>query len=342
MKRIPILVGIMVFVIAGAVSCDKTATDASPLASRRGDEGMTRYALLVAPGMDVSDGSLTKAAVDTTILPEDYTIYLSSYREDPLNPHATGNYFTGIPYTYRGPGEEPDTRIWGGTPPQYWPFGGKMQFLGVASDLDLSEGLTWATDHNTDGVLVRVPSDNDGTHEVLYGSAGPTDGSITCVPMAFRHSQAYLVFNFSSKCSGLVRLRDITVEDAYTGGDLHVEAYPLPLVKWDTEEIDLRDVAVPDVIDGTSLDSGLELSYSLLIVPKTGRHFTIRFQQRASLDFDWKTRSVDVPFTFSETSQKWKAGVKYIYNFVIDPKEITFSAETEDMDRGAGDIVVVE
>lgn len=348
MKRIITLIGIVALVTAGAVSCSKTelpqgACDLQSLASDR--------AISLRP----ESGEGTKAIIDTTRLPEGYTIYLSAFVTDNERPQNTGNYFTSIPFNLNPELSSEDTKdggeegsdeeskdIWTGTPSQYWPLSGSITFLGIATDIaDFQSHLKWSDLRNTDGVTVTVPEDFDGTSEILYGYTPLYEKEVDGVPVQFHHTQALLEFNFTSECDNLVRLQDIQIQNCYTGGILYVSNYPVSYAKWDTDDLDARNAPVTDVYPDTPLDSDLESSYQIAIVPKTGQHFIVNFHQRANLECDWKTKSVIVPFEFNQPLQKWKAGYKYIYNFNIELQEITFTAETTNMDTGEGEVVQI-
>lgn len=311
-------------VLAGAVSCETVDYSGKP--------GVSEVPVSLSIGLPD-----TKSVVDSTTLPDSYTIYVSAYHYAEDGTSVSEDYFSGVGFN----SSKADS-LWHANPVRYWPLGGQLDFLGIATEL-APEGLfTWGDRRNTDGVIVDLPDTFQGTTEVLYSFTEPYRYSIGNVPMVFHHTQAWLQFNFVSKCEGLVRLEDITVNRCYTYGRLYVQRHPLEIVKWDTDKADAHDMHMPGLVKGTPLDKGEDRSYDMLILPKEGRSFTVTFRQRANLKSDWEKYSVAMPMEYDEPLLKWKAGVKYVYNFVIDPELITFTAETTSMEAGDTDFITVE
>ena len=313
--------------IAGAVSCSRDA-----LSGAVGPVGASGGLLALRPSGD----DVTKAYVDSTELPDTYTIVLSAFRSVEDGSAESGNYFTGVPFNCEGDG------VWHASPKKYWPFGGMLDFLGIASEMDLTLAMTWGDRRNTDGVSVDVPSGNSGESEVLYSFVDPcVVKPDSAVVMAFHHTQALLEFNFKSELDNIVRLDSIIVEDSYTGGRLIVQQHPLSLVKWDTDDIDMRDVPVPGVNGNMALIKGKDRSFRVAVLPRSGRHFTVHMRQRPNTGASW-SRAVDVSYEYDEPSLKWRAGYKYIYNFNINSSEIEFTASTTILGSGDGDVVYVD
>lgn len=278
----------------------------------------------------------TKAVVDTTVMPQSYTIYLSAYHYADDGATVAENYFSGVGFNL----SESDT-LWHANPVRYWPLGGTLDFLGIASDYDLSSSLQWGTDRNTEGVVVRIPEEFDGSSEILYSYAPQQKSEVNVVPMEFHHTQALLEFNFKSECEDILKLIDITVKECFCGGTLIIVNSPISYAKWIVDDSDSGDVRVSSVFPETPLDKGHDKSYRIAILPKRGQNFTIRFRQRANITSPWETMSVEIPFEYDQPSMNWKAGKKYIYNFLLDPERITFTAEATNMDTGDGALVYV-
>lgn len=314
---------ISILILAGAVSCqDKTVPDFP--------------GSMMPISVSASGGANTRSIVDTTVLPNDYTILMSAYLTDKAKPANTRNYFTGVPFHYNTADS-----LWHGTPAQYWSYSGEMDFLALASEMDLSSSVCWGDTHNTDGLTVDVPENFDGASEVLYSIVDPRSYSGTAMDMTFMHTQAVLEFNFQSKCDDLIFLDSLIVHDAYTGGRLYVQQHPLHILKWDVDDLDARDVPVPSVDVLTPLNKSKVVSFSVAILPKEQRHFTVWFRQRANTAYDVETMAVPILFEYFEPSVKWKMGRKYTYNFTLDPKEITLTVETSNMDTGNGTIIEI-
>lgn len=314
---------IAMLLLAGAVSCEIVERPSKPEVPD----------LPISLSIGQPD---TKAVIDTTVMPPSYTIYLSAYHYAEDATSVAENYFSGVRFNQ----SESDT-LWHAAPVRYWPLGGTLDFLGIASDYDLSSSLQWGTDRNTEGVVVRIPEDFEGSSEILYSYAPQQKSEVNIVPMVFHHTQAMLEFNFKSECEDILRLVDITVKDCYCGGTLIVINSPVSYAKWDVENSESRDVKLSTVFPETPLDKGHDKSYSIAILPKTGQSFTVRFRQRANITCPWETMSVEIPFDYEEPAQKWKAGKKYIYNFLLDPDQIRFTAEATNMDTGDGTLVYV-
>lgn len=316
---------ISILLLAGAVSCRKTSME---------EPGGSPVPISINAVSDTP----TKAITDTTVMPSEYTIWLSSFLKDLERTDNMRNYFTGIPYTYNIADS-----LWHGTPVQYWTYSGELDFLGIASDLDLASSMNWSTTRNTDGVIVDVPADSDGSSEVLYTMAGPFVYDGSAVDMPFYHTQTCLEFNFHCECEDeVVYLDGIDIHDAYTGGQLYVQQRPLRLLKWDVDNIDSRDVPVPAIDTLTTLTAAKDTTFTVVVLPKEQQHFTVNFRQRANIGYEVSEMAVKMPFEYYKPAMKWKMGVKYIYNFNIDPQKITFTAETANMDSNNGTIVEVQ
>lgn len=315
---------ISILLLAGAVSCQD-----KPVPDFCGSQ--------LPISVSAAGGADTRSIVDTTVLPTDYTILMSAFLTDKAKPVNTRNYFTGIPFSFNS-----TDSLWHGTPVQYWSYSGEMDFLAIASQTDLSSAVTWGDSHNTDGLIVELPGNFDGSSEVLYSVAGPCKYDGDAIDMTFMHTQTVLEFNFHSECDDLIFLDSLIVHDAYTGGRLYVQQHPLNILKWDVDELDARDVPVPSVDLLTPLNKSKDVRCRVAIIPKEQRHFTIWFRQRANTEYGIEEMAVNIPFEYFDPSVKWKMGRKYTYNFNLNPNEITYTVETTNMDTGNGTVIEVK
>lgn len=110
---------LIILVLAGAfAACSKTVEVPATVGS-------------VPIGVGVVNGRSTKAPVTGTAMPTSRHIVFSTYYNAAEG--SSGNYFTGIDFTYKGEGI-----LW--TAGKYWPLSGTLDFLGYSIELFRTAG----------------------------------------------------------------------------------------------------------------------------------------------------------------------------------------------------------
>lgn len=290
----------------------------------------------------------TKTITDGNTLPPEYSIFTSAYYTDPEFPATSGDYFTGVKFSWddAANGWLPESGI-------FWPLTGNgnvLDFLAVATELDLGSSMVWAGqddnfllgERNVHGVKMHVPvSDNDT--EVLYAIASRQCSDKRPVEMNFKHTQCCLEFRISlqTDLNNLLRLSSIVVEDAYTSGECCIETHPFVSVKWNFDNAEPHATEVPGIND-VPVTMPASLVYNMVLPPQPRRNIVLNFRQLSSnsgSEDDWKTLSICPAYTVSTDAAKWEADKKYIFEIIIKLGEIIIVPSVAEWKEGE-DIVI--
>lgn len=184
MKRISILATITALVFLTGCKKDVTVQPDNP------SEYQDEIAIRTIAG-------ITKSAINSTSFPEGYDIMLSAYKN--VGSHkgedASANYFEGIRFTKTG-------TTWKSTSgPKYYPIGGTLDFLAVASAgyKSSSSGIvptvTWGNGGNVaKRAVLAVPDNSSKFDDLMYAYANGSASSTSGTAMQFKHAMTALVF----------------------------------------------------------------------------------------------------------------------------------------------------
>ena len=279
---------------AGAVSCSKLAEDGPG----------EREALIVFPY-----STQTKSAVSGGSLPDDYTIYLSSYFSNATGGEFSGNYFTGVPFRRNGD-------AWSASPVIYWPLGGNLDFLAAAAkDIDIGESSLWYEDNVTRSVEIPVPDGRCLDSEIMYACAASRKSTDGTVGLKFSHSQSWLQFEVASYLPNSTMIDSIVVNKTYLGGTLKIENGVFLDARWDYHGRFKKDYTVPQS-RGVILNETVE-TFNLLLPEQEACDITIWFRQKDENEPSWDNYTRRTSYTVQANPDPWFAGIKTVYTMVI-------------------------
>ena len=270
----------------------------------------------------------TRAAITGTDMPDGFHIWLSTYLQDDANPSNNGNYFTGVEYAK-------DVTEWKSATPRYWPLSGTLDFLGIATDpTELTLTCTWNASKNTSRVDVEVPETYATQTEVLYAASYPLEGNHASVPMAYRHSQARLVFKVRADVLDLIRITDITIRNVYTDGTLTVYGSGPLKAEWNFSASTAHDRQVPKPAVDYYLEPGAvyePFAEGIILPEQQNQIIDVHFKQRANTGIDWSSDLVlEETYTFDDVFRLWHMGKQYVYNIDFTMAGITFTPSVEE------------
>lgn len=219
MKRISILATISALVFLTGCKKDVTVQPDNP--SGYQDEIAIR-----------TIAGITKSAINSTSFPEGYDIMLSAYKN--VGSHkgedASANYFQGIRFTKTG-------TTWKSTSgPKYYPIGGTLDFLAVASagykngSYGIMPSITWGASGNVaKRAVLSVPDNSTKFDDLMYAYSNDSPSSTSGTAMSFKHSMAAIVFltksnvAYNSTRNVGITINSITVKNAKFSGTLTLE-----------------------------------------------------------------------------------------------------------------------
>lgn len=219
MKRISILATITALVFLTGCKKDVTVQPDNP--SGYQDEIAIR-----------TIAGITKSAINSTSFPEGYDIMLSAYKN--VGSHkgedASANYFEGIRFTKTG-------TTWKSTSgPKYYPIGGTLDFLAVASagykssSSGIVPTITWGKGGNVSKrAVLAVPDNSSKFDDLMYAYSNDSPSSTSGTAMSFKHSMAAIVFltksnvAYNSTKNVGITINSITIKNAKFSGTLTLE-----------------------------------------------------------------------------------------------------------------------
>ena len=284
---------IMCVLTAGAVSCSKAV-----------DEGPGAEGLFIFP---VS--TQTKSVVNGGSLPEDYTIWLSSYFYNSTAEKSSGNYFTGEPFRKYGD-------RWSASPVIYWPMGGYLDFLAIATeDLDITTNARWYEGNVSRNVAVTVPERSCMNSEILYSQASSRKEDERCVRMNFSHTQSWLQFRISPYEPNTTRIDSIVVSKAYLGGVLRIDNGAFLSASWDYHGFLKQNYTLPES-KGLYL-SGPEVVINVLVPEQDACDITVYYTQKEPDEPSWENYTRQTCFTHKANADPWYAGTRTVYTMTV-------------------------
>ncbi|MBQ0024706.1 MAG: fimbrillin family protein [Bacteroidales bacterium] len=301
---------------AGAVSCSKLV---------EGGPG-EREALTVLPY-----SAQTKSAVSGGSLPDDYTIYLSSYFNNATGGEFSGNYFTGVPFRRSGD-------AWSASPVIYWPLGGNLDFLAAAArDIDIREVSHWYEDNVTRSVEIQVPDGKCLNSEIMYACATSKKSTDGTVGLNFFHSQSWLQFEVASYLPNTTMIDSIVVNKAYLGGTLKIENGVFLDTEWDYHGRFKTDYTIPQS-RGVVLDETVK-TFHLLLPEQDACDITIWFRQKDEQEPSWDNYTRRTSYTVKANPDPWFAGIKTIYNMII-LKQVSVQVSVHDWEDSDKTVII--
>ena len=331
------------------------------------DEDAPTVPMSLRPAMLKS--SVTRAAIDGPLLPDSFTIYLSSGMTDGVNHADDRTNFTSVPFTY-----SKTDKVWHGTPAQYWPFGQQLEFMGIATDTTilpkLHERMFWDVTCCTREVVVNVPEEATEA-EILYGVSHPEAGDHNPVDLDLHHAQCCLSFRLTSSVDDVIRLDDIVLNDVRTQGLLTVrdmlteaeDGTSSPLAYWilsgpqhdfsmkdniiDSEKKRHKDYEDYRILRHTKrigIDNDtIYHRFDLLLPEQPSTSFTLSYDMRANRYCSFTENEIDHVVHHVECpSMVWEMGTMYIFDINVDADAITVVPRIGEWDRDIRTIFVDE
>lgn len=308
---------IIIFTLAvGAVSCSKLSYDSA----------QEPYALTVAPQC-----AITKAAVEGTSIPEDYTIFLSSYFNNETAGESSANYFTGEEFRHLGD-------KWTADPVIYWPMGGKLDFLAIAAPSSFrGANMSWYPQNVSRGVEVAVSDGCCLESEIMYSAASSQGVSDRGVGMNFSHSQAWLQFRLSEYESLTTRIDSIVINKAYLGGKLRIDNGIYLSADWDFHGYFRKSHTLPLsrnlVLDGT------QKTIDILLPEQPACDITVYYTQKEPSEESWNNYTRKTSFTQKANPDPWFAGTRTVYTMTVH-KNLSVQARVHEWNEDNKQIII--
>lgn len=286
--------------------------------------------------IEISAGSrVTKAAVDGVVIPEDYTIYLSSYFNNGTYEKESGNYLYEVPFRQKLNGK------WSADPAVYWPMGGDMDFLAVccvARDYSITDGASWYSENYTKGVELNVADGAVRSSEIMYAAANGKDSEDGSVALEFIHTQSWLQFQLGQFSVNEVRLDSIVLMNAYTGGKVRIQNDVFLSHDWDFRGRFRKSVVVPGTQD--LVLSRESTAYCNILVPEQQAcRIGVYWKERSSSLVSWDSCRQQVSIS-DANFDPWYSGVKTVFQLVKSDIPQRFVFEVRTVDWGNNEIVL--
>lgn len=319
-------------------------------------------------GFNVSTRPMSRAAIEGETFPTTRTVHATSiYHSEDGTGHHLGFYDPWPTVSNNGGTKvedltfryDTDKEAWAGSPSQYWPAEGTMDFAAWSTETYVPTA-TWAYDSYSKitGLTLDFTGSSsqlDGTHDVLYSdiTAGITCPQKTPVPLLMRHALAWISF-------------EVDVDLNVTNVDEDDEA---PITYFNVNKVTLNDVYLTGKAtcslketeydtDGTTIIDGSTVSWSpmndkktyvisnleegVLIVPGEKTTCTVDYDVTIGTVISKSlTAEVSLKVTSdTDPSDNWKAGVHYIYTITIRAKEITLIPKVKAWDKNTANVVI--
>lgn len=283
----------------------------------------------------LAGNSVTRAVVDGVVIPDEYTIYLSSYFNNGTIEKASGNYLYEVPFHARLDGK------WSADPEVYWPLGGDMDFLAiscVAQDYNISNGASWYSENYTKGVELNVVDGAVRTSEIMYATANGRESKDGSVALEFTHTQSWLQFQLSQFSLNEVRLDSIVLMNAYSGGKLRIQNEVFLSHDWDFRGRFRRSVVVPGTQNLVLSLESVALC-NILIPEQPACRIGVYWRERSDSSIPWE--SVEQHHSISDANfDPWYSGVKTIFELVKADVPQKFVFEVRTAEWGSNEIVL--
>jgi len=264
----------------------------------------------------------TKAthAISGTTLPDDYVIWASAYVNQSEGILEPGDYFKSRKFV-KAEGKtywEPEGSL-------YWPLGASLDFLTIAvhpDAIDFEDNIGWNIRNCSKGAALVVDDDLCHDTEILYSSASSLTVTAGSIPMAFKHSQAWLCFEMKCNVDDYIVLDSIVIEDSYGGGKLEVGGSVDPVTgdlrcEWNIKEFHSKDICVP--LPGSEEERTLSTTAKVFDI-------LLPCQDRGNISFYvHMSTGPAAPYRYIEqfATHKWLDGNKYTYKVNCNLSQIS-------------------
>ena len=219
---------------------------------------------------------------------------------------------------------------WTGSPAQYWPLTGSLDFAFYAPyDADAASRVYTTTSPAANKMSIIV--DNSTTQvDWLYGAAmttGTKASAVADISPTMKHLLAKIEINVKGSTS--VTINEITLTDTEQKETATIDYANSGALSWTNTNatVDWEFLANTSPTTAPFTLSGTAKTFTCYVIPSAQTSFVL----------DYKISGVDAPdHTHSLTAHgNWYAGKKYVYNITVNPGEIKFTPTVTDWD---GDI----
>lgn len=351
------------FFIAAAAAVFALASCQKETTMRTGSEGlMNEISLRTANGM-------VKSAINGTTFPAAYDMYVSAYRNLDAAHKGTdsaADFFEGIHFT-KGTSDD----VWHAVTPKYWPLTGNLDLLAIACAgyNSTANGIvptcTWGEGSNVaKKVVVTVPDNSAKFDDILFGAANAQAYNASGTAMAFKHSEAAIVFTAKSNIEYNatdnlgITINSIAVDSAMFSGTLTVSnpaaggstgdlsagwsnlGDQKPSIKarvWDTtsvkrginpSESELTDLHLLYTKSKADSLSTFPFGEAYVILPaQPVTKFTITYTIHNGKDASGNALDNTLQYRYTALTGTWDQGNKYVYDINITLKEITIKPD---------------
>lgn len=267
--------------------------------------------------------SNTKTILSDTDLPDSYTIYASAYFTNLTEKEHCGNYFVARPFRKYN-------SLWSSIPAVYWPIGGKLDFLFIASEdsaIDIGSCAVWSEGNCTKGVVADIPDGDCLESEILFATTLNRKSENGSVPVRFNHAQSWIQFVISGDASDILRIDRIVIENVYAGGTLRVSNDIYPDAEWSFRGHHRSDRIVPES-EGIVVAADAPSVCGILLPEQESCDISLYYSIRSSAQEDWSTATNSV-FHYKAGANPWFYGEKTIYAIGLSLQKITFNLSIE-------------
>lgn len=262
--------------------------------------------------------------VEDSVLPDDYTVHLSSFFNSETDASASDVYFTDKSFKKSG-------SVWKPEPVVFWPFGGSLNFLAVAcidGDYDVSSNVEWSEGDCTKGAVLSVSDGSCLSSEILFGRGASVGSGDTSINLKLWHSQSWLRFQLASDVDSFVRIEDIQLKNIYDGGTFKIDNTLFLSGEWNFRGHFKHDVIVPG---SECLVLGMVSLYCDILLPEQSScDIVFRFRRRSSIDQDWDSVPLE-SYKFPALPDPFYYGVRNVFEVGIEMTgEVSMSVNVED------------
>ena len=260
----------------------------------------------------------TKAPIDGTVLPTSYEMGVYALYTDVDDNQSA--YFSNAKFVNE------TGNVWHGSPVQYWPTIGKLEFTAYAPH-GCGEILAGST---INAYNLQVANNRTAQNDILYSDRTKP---YTCpynanVPLLFHHSLAQICVELAATAENQVTLNSVVIEDVVTEGTLGVTSTATvadaePTAAW-SDLAAAADYTLDQSNVTTKLGTTLaQIGTGLLVVPTA----------QTQLVLTYTINGVTVKHPIDLTAQgNWEMGKRYIYKITVGLEEIKFVPTVEEWD----------
>ena len=270
-------------------------------------------------------GDTSKGIVDNgSILPDNYTVYVSSYFNSMTSKTESKNNFVALPFN-----KSLTEDYWIASPTVYWPLGGSLTFLCVACQGDRYNisNANWSTPNCTDGVELNVTDYSMLSSELLYTNAATQQHQQGSVDLTFNHSQAWVRFALSCEQENLMLLDSIVMKKVYVGGKFTVRNDVFATGEWSFRGHYKKNIVVTSSRNQTI---GTEKkNFDVLLPEQTSCDYVIYYRMKNNEDQTWEEAQKNIYYG-TTSFEDWYYGTRYLYSIKTTSTELSVSASVQD------------